>query len=156
MKDQFIEKIFEHQALIHKVCKMYRDNIEDRQDLFQEIMYQLWKSYPSFKGKSKLSTWIYRISLNTAMASFRKKRINHDEDIQDHITDLTEDVTEETNEELLFSAIRKLDHFDKAIIGLYLEGMNYSEMAEIMGNNENVIGVRLTRIKAKLKRILNL
>lgn len=67
-----------HQGLIHKICRMYRDSREDQEDLFQEIVYQLWKSYPQFQGKSKITTWMYRIGLNTAMAAFRKPTVKID------------------------------------------------------------------------------
>jgi len=70
----FLVLIQEHQGIIHKICRLYRDSKEDREDLFQEITYQLWKSFPSFKGEAKVSTWMYRIALNTAIASFRKKK----------------------------------------------------------------------------------
>ena len=77
MKEKFLAEIFSHQALVHRVCRMYRDQQEDREDLFQEIIYQLWKSYPQFKGQAKISTWMYRIALNTAMASFRKGKVEN-------------------------------------------------------------------------------
>ncbi|QSB29195.1 RNA polymerase sigma factor [Flavobacterium sp. CLA17] len=155
MKDQFTDLIFPHQALIHKICRMYRDTPEDQEDLFQEIIYQLWKSYPKFQGKSKISTWMYRIGLNTAMASFRKNKVKllYSDTIPDK--NILSETTEHWREELLFSAIRQLSEDERALIGLYLDDFGYVEIAEIIGISENHIGVRLNRIKKKLKVILN-
>ncbi|TPG34828.1 RNA polymerase sigma factor [Flavobacterium pectinovorum] len=155
MKDQFTDLIFPHQALIHKICRMYRDTPEDQEDLFQEIIYQLWKSYPKFQEKSKISTWMYRIGLNTAMASFRKNKVKllYSHTVPDK--NILSETTEHWREELLFSAIRQLSEDERALIGLYLDDFSYFEIAEIIGISENHIGVRLNRIKKKLKVILN-
>lgn len=156
MKDQFTDEIFSHQALIHKICRMYRDTPEDQEDLFQEIIFQLWKSYPKFQSKSKVSTWMYRIGLNTAMATFRKPKVKLD--FSDNILEKKiseESQTDSWREELLFLAIRQLSEDERALIGLYLDDLSYAEIAEIIGISENHIGVRLNRIKKKLKVILN-
>jgi len=155
MKDQFTDVIFPHQALLHKICRMYRDTPEDQEDLFQEIIYQLWKSYPKFQGKSKISTWMYRIGLNTAMASFRKNKVTllYSDTVPDK--SIVPESAEPWREELLFSAIRQLSEDERALIGLYLDDLSYVEIAEIIGISENHIGVRLNRIKKKLKVILN-
>ena len=76
MEQAFIKNIQQHQNIIYKVCNLYRDRREDQEDLFQEIVYQLWKAYPGFKGESKLSTWMYRIALNTAIAAYRKPKFD--------------------------------------------------------------------------------
>ncbi|MGB3852405.1 MAG: sigma-70 family RNA polymerase sigma factor [Tunicatimonas sp.] len=73
MEQQFIHIISKHQAIIHRVCRVYRDTSEDREDLFQEIIYQLWKAFPAFQERSSITTWMYRIALSTAMAKYRKK-----------------------------------------------------------------------------------
>jgi RNA polymerase sigma-70 factor (ECF subfamily) len=155
MEKKFVALIHDYQKIIYKVCGLYRDSKEDREDLFQEIVYQLWKSYPGFKGQSKVSSWIYRISLNTAIAIYRKPKMSVDyyhelpEDI--HVAD-EKKVSE--NEERLFSSLRKLNDSEKAIISLYLEDFSYQEIAEITGLSESNVGVRLNRIKTKLKEIL--
>lgn len=156
MKDKFLEEVFQHQALIHKVCRMYRDTGEDRKDLFQEITYQLWKSYPKFQGKSKITTWIYRISLNTAMATFRKPKISlmFTEAVPEPVSAQNEH-RDQSREELLFAAIRKLDDEERALVALYLEDMNYAEIAGIVGISENNVGVRLNRIKKKIKQLIS-
>ncbi|MEO8254186.1 MAG: sigma-70 family RNA polymerase sigma factor [Flavobacterium sp.] len=156
MKDKFTAEIFPHQALIHKICRMYRDTLEDQEDLFQEVIYQLWKSYPMFEGKSKITTWMYRIGLNTAMATFRKPKVKLD--YSDTILDKKipeESQTDFWREDLLFAAIRKLDEDERALIALYLDDLSYVEIAEVIGISENNVGVRLNRIKTKLKTILN-
>ncbi len=156
MEEKFLKEIAEHQALIYKVCRLYRDTHEDREDLFQEIVYHLWKSYPTFQGKSKISSWIYRISLNVALASFRRKGIelSGTDSFPENIA-VQDAVQEETREELLFKVIKKLDDAEKAIVALYLEDMSYAEIAEIIGISENNVGVRLNRIKRKIKTLLN-
>ncbi len=156
MEKEFLEVIHDHQKIVYKVCRLYRDNREDQEDLFQEIVYQLWKSYPGFKGESKVSSWIYRIALNTAIAVYRKSKISIDyyQEFPERIHPSNEKTISE-NEERLFWALRKLNDTEKAIISLYLEDFSYREIAAITGLSENNIGVRLNRIKNKLKEILN-
>ncbi|WP_439883093.1 RNA polymerase sigma factor [Pontibacter sp. MBLB2868] len=153
MKDAFLGLITQHQAIIHKVCKLYRDTPEDRQDLFQEIVYQLWKSYPAFRQESGITTWMYRISLNTALASFRNKStsINYTDQVPDHISE-----QEEPNEqqEQLFTALKQLNEGERALVSLFLEDLSYKQMAEVLGISESNVGVRLNRIKNKLKLII--
>lgn len=156
MEKEFLGLIHENQKIIYKICKLYRDSREDEEDLFQEIVYQLWKSYPSFKRESKVSSWIYRIALNTAIATYRKSKISIDyyEEFPEHIHPSYEKTISE-NEERLFWALRKLNDSEKAVISLYLEDFNYKEIAEITGLSDSNVGVRLNRIKNKLKEILN-
>ena len=155
MEKEFLEVIHDHQGIVHKVCRVYRDNKEDQEDLFQEIIYQLWKSYSAFKGESKISSWIYRIALNTAIAVYRKSKISIDyyEDFPEHIHP-SNDKTISENEERLFWALRQLNDSEKAVISLYLEDFSYQEIAAITGLSESNVGVRLNRIKNKLKQIL--
>lgn len=156
MEKEFLELIYSYQKIICKICRLYRDSKEDQEDLFQDIVYQLWKSYPGFKGESKVSSWMYRIALNTAIAVYRKSKISIDykEDYPELIQPSDERKISE-NEERLFWALRKLNDTEKAVISLYLEEFNYHEMAAITGLSENNVGVRLNRIKNKLKEILN-
>lgn len=155
MEKEFLKSIHDHQRIIYKVCKVYRDNKEDEEDLFQEIVYQLWKSYPSFRGESKISSWIYRITLNTAMAIYRKGKpaIDYIEEFPERLHPTTERRVSE-NAERLFHALRKLNDAEKALVSLYLEDFSYQEIAEIVGISEGNVGVKLNRIKAKLKTIL--
>jgi RNA polymerase sigma-70 factor (ECF subfamily) len=155
METEFLKLIHDNQKIIYKICRLYRDSREDQEDLFQEIVYQLWKSYPGFKRESKVSTWIYRIALNTAIAIYRKSKISIDyyEELPEHIHPSDEKTISE-NEEKLFCALRKLNDSEKAIISLYLEDFCYQEIADITGLGESNVGVRLNRIKNKLKEIL--
>ena len=155
MEKEFLKTIHDYQKIIYKICRVYRDSREDQEDLFQEIVYQLWKSYPAFKRESKVSSWIYRIALNTAIAIYRKSKlsIEYYEEFPEHIHPSDEKIVSE-NEERLFWALRKLNDSEKAIISLYLEDFSYQEIAEIAGLSETNIGVRLNRIKNKLKEIL--
>ncbi len=156
MEQTFLQDIQNNQNIIYKVCNLYRDSREDQEDLFQEIVYQLWKSYPGFKGESKLSTWMYRIALNTAIAAYRKPtiKITYPEELPDQLH-YSLDTNSSENEERLFSALRTLSDAEKAVISLYLEDFSYEEIAAITGLTENNVGVRLNRIKSKLKERLN-
>ena len=156
MEQAFLKDIQQHQNIIYKVCNLYRDRREDQEDLFQEIVYQLWKAYPGFKGESKLSTWIYRIALNTAIAAYRKPKIDitYPEELPDHMP-YAADTNSSENEQLLFRALRTLTDAEKAVISLYLEDYSYQEIAAITGLTESNVGVRLNRIKTKLKERLN-
>ena len=134
---------------------MYRDSREDQEDLFQEIVLQLWKAWPTFRKEAKVSTWLYSIALNTALAAFRKKSISLDSESKIP-ADLPQSSDKQTseNEERLFLAIRKLNQAERAIIALYLEDFSYREIGEITGISENYVAVRMNRIKEKLKKLL--
>lgn len=152
---QFLALITEHQGIILKICRVYRNSKEDREDLFQEIVFQLWKSAPSFEGRAKFSTWMYRIALSTAIASYRKKK----PDILytpmlPHAQEEQQDPGEQR--ERLFGALTKLNDADKALITLYLEDLSYQEIAAITGLTENNVGVKLNRIKNKIQQLLNI
>lgn len=155
MEQAFLQHIQNNQKIIYKVCHLYRDTKEDQEDLFQEIVYQLWKAYPGFKGESKPGTWIYRIALNTALAVYRKLQpdISYPDQLPESAASITEASSSE-KEELLFRALRTLTDSEKAVISLYLEDFSYEEIAAITGLSENNVGVRLSRIKSKLKERL--
>jgi RNA polymerase sigma-70 factor (ECF subfamily) len=155
MEHTFLQSIQAHQPIIYKVCKLYRDTPEDREDLFQEIVYQLWKSYPAYKGDAKMSTWIYRIALNTAMAAYRKARpglqyLAH----LPEAPDLSLPAEDTDQQQRLFAALHTLSDSEKALISLYLEDFAYAEIGAIIGISESNVGVRLNRIKNKLKQLL--
>jgi RNA polymerase sigma-70 factor (ECF subfamily) len=150
---QFLQLINTHQGIIHKICRLYRDTPQDREDLFQEIIFQLWRSVPSFEGKAKFSSWMYRIALNTAILPFRKKRpdIRYTGQLPDNPEEPHE--PDEQQEQLLH-ALKQLNDADKALITLYLEDLSYKEIAEITGITENNVGVKLNRIKNKIQQLL--
>lgn len=152
MEKIFLETIGAHQRIIFKVSRMYRNSPEDQQDLFQEIVYQLWRAFPAFRNESKITTWIYRIALNTAMAAYRKQRplislSEHPPDLAD-----TSDTISE-REEWLFRALRTLSESERALISLHLEDYSYAEIASVTGISENYVGVKLNRIREKLKTL---
>ncbi len=155
MEEAFLTAVDRYQNILHKVCSLYRDTKEDQEDLFQEIVFQLWKSFPKFRNESKISTWMYRVALTTAISTFRKNSIsiNYKDSIPENFHPVEKPLISE-NEERLFEALRKLNEAERAIIALYLEDYSHKEIGDIIGISENYIGVRMNRIKNKLKNIL--
>ncbi|MGI9551835.1 MAG: RNA polymerase sigma factor, partial [Aurantibacter sp.] len=126
----------------------------DQQDLYQDIVYQLWKSYDTFRGEAKISTWMYRIALNTALTRLKKKkRQGHSVSIDQVILEQTENYDPEFEERLrmLYQQIGQLNVLEKGIMLLLLEGKKYEEIAEITGLSASNVGTRISRIKQKLK-----
>ncbi|MEN9910391.1 MAG: hypothetical protein RLZZ540_3550 [Bacteroidota bacterium] len=156
LEKDFLANLSQYNAMIHKLCRLYRDGVEDREDLFQEIVFQLWKSYPNYRGDAKISTWMYRIALSTAIASFRKKTttINYSPELPDFAEEQPSDESG-LRQERLFAVLKLLDDSEKALIALYFEELSYQQIAEITGVNENYVGVKLNRIKTKIKTLLN-
>lgn len=159
IEHKFIVEFEQNQNIIHKVCRIYTSNQDAHNDLFQEIAIQLWKAYPKFRGESKLSTWMYRIGLNTAITLYRKSKrsiVTQDFDsVLYKIESTSYDDTEEEQLKLMYAAIHQLSDIDKALIFLYLEDVNYKEISETMGITEVNARVRMNRIKTRLKTILN-
>ncbi len=159
LEHKFIVEFEQNQNIIHKVCRIYTSNQDAHNDLFQEIAIQLWKAYPKFRGESKLSTWVYRIGLNTAITLYRKSKrsiVTQDFDsVLYRIESTSYDDTEEEQLKLMYKALHQLNDIDKALIFLYLEDVNYKEIAETMGISEVNARVRMNRIKTRLKTILN-
>lgn len=159
LEHKFIVEFEQNQNIVHKVCRIYTSNQDAHNDLFQEIAIQLWKAYPKFRGESKFSTWMYRIGLNTAITLYRKSKrsiVTQDFDtVLYKIESTSYDDTEEEQLKLMYKAIHQLTDIDKALIFLYLEEVNYKEIAETMGISEVNVRVRMNRIKTRLKTILN-
>lgn len=159
LEHKFISEFQQNQNIIHKVCRIYTDNQEAHNDLFQEITIQLWKAYPKFRGEAKLSTWMYRIGLNTAITLFRKSKRSiktQDFDSVLHKIESSDyDDTEEEQLKLMYKAIHQLSDIDKGLIFLYLEYKNYKEISETLGISEVNARVKMNRIKTRLKKILN-
>ncbi len=155
MEKEFLKSVNEHQGILFKICRMYCKDNDDVNDLFQDMLLQLWQAWPTFKAQSKLTTWMYRICLNTAIARLRKS--NRSPALQ-ALTLAQYGLPNDTTYRLdiLFDselqiAIDGLDRIDKALIMLYLDEKSYKEIAEIMGLSETNVGVKLNRIKTKLK-----
>ena len=159
LEHKFISEFQENQNIIHKVCRIYTSNQDAHNDLFQEITIQLWKAYPKFRGDSKLSTWMYRIGLNTAITLYRKsKRTIKTQDFDNvlyKIQSTSYDDTEEEQLKLMYKAIHQLSDIDKALIFLYLEDKNYKEISSTIGISEVNARVKMNRIKTRLRTILN-
>lgn len=155
-EQQFIQFIKGNQGVIYKVCNIYSETQEDFEDLQQEIIYQVWKSISGFTNKSKLSTWLYRVALDTAL-NFRRKIKIPTIDIETKAFNLIDTSSEKQFEEKtrwLYKAIHQLNNLERAIILLYLEEKSYKEISEISGFPEKQIGMKISRIKTKLQHIL--
>ena len=156
IQERFLELIQENAGIIHKVCHLYCHSAQDRQDLFQEITVQLWKAFPKFRNESKISTWMYRIALNTAISDFRKqqRRIITTSELPAESMELQEHNILEQKERLalLQEAVTHLSDIEKAILMLYLEENNYQEMEEVLGIGQANLRVKINRIKEKLRR----
>ncbi|PZR20973.1 MAG: RNA polymerase subunit sigma-70 [Flavobacterium psychrophilum] len=159
LEKSFVKQLQENQNLIHKICRLYTDSEDAHKDLFQEITIQLWKAYPQFRGDSKFTTWAYRVGLNTAITLYRKKTksVNTIEfDSKLHKIDQDEyNYEEEEHIKLLYQAVQQLNDIEKALVFMYLEDKDYSEIAETLGISEVNARVKMNRIKGKLKTILN-
>ncbi|WP_109830819.1 RNA polymerase sigma factor [Reichenbachiella versicolor] len=154
--DFYQTSILPYAAIIIKICRAYTDTQSDYEDYYQEVCLQIWRSRESFKQESEWSTWVYRISLNVCLTLLKKKKKTPA--ISDEVPiDISEEVNNytEQNLEQLYVAIRKLSQVDKAVILLYLEEKCYDEIAAITGTNANNIGVRINRIKSRLKKLLH-
>ena len=155
IENEFIRLIQEHQGILHKIGYTYAHYGTSKDDLYQEMVLQLWKSFPGFKGQAKFSTWMYRVALNTAISLIRKKRIFIDVLNLPAVADdtiFTPEFSEDVK--LLYKAIAQLNKIEKAIILLWLEEHPYQEIAETLGLSANNVSVRLVRIKEKLTKIM--
>lgn len=155
-KAEFLAELNPNLGIVHKICRIYFPyELQEREDAFQEIMFQLWKAYPHFRRDSKFSTWLYSVALNTVFAHIRKtSRTPSDNDLPEHIadrTDFEEHVADHERADALQAAIATLPHTDKAIVLLHLEGYPYEEIACITGLTVNNVSVRLVRLKRALR-----
>lgn len=160
-ESEFTHLIENNQGIVHKICRIYTSTQEEHEDLFQEIVLQLWKSYDSFKGDSKFSTWMYRVSLNTAITLIRKKKRNimtSSIDNQSYFDIKANDSDKDKEEQLkvLYRAIKRLNDVERALVLLYLEEMSYKEIASTMGITEVNARVKMSRIRVKLKELMTL
>lgn len=154
--DFYTFSILPYAAIIIKICRAYTNSQEDFEDYYQEVCLQIWKSHDNFRGQSEWSTWIYRLSLNVCLTLLKKKKNKHF--ASDYLpAEAIEDSQVFDDESLkeLYNAIRQLSEIDRAVILLYLEEKSYQEIADIIGTNSNNIGVRIKRIKERLKKILD-
>jgi RNA polymerase sigma factor (sigma-70 family) len=154
-KETFITAINNNEGFIYKIATVYTNGVEDRNDLVQDIIYQLWKSFDSFNQKSSLSTWMYRVAMNVAIYHLKiKKRKVSTVSIDGQFVDFheTDDNDFEEKMKIFRQQIDNLNLLDKGIVMLYLENKNYEEIAQIVGISESNVGTKISRIKEKLKK----
>ena len=154
----FTKLIQEHQALLFKVTSIYTDNKQDQEDLFQEVVYQLWKYFNSFRNESKITTWMYRVAMNTAITHLKRNKRRPDSvPIAEVIVKQTEqkDTVYEERLRWLYQQLQELNTLDKGLIFLLLEGKSYQEISTITGLKPSNVGTRISRIKQKLKTNIN-
>lgn len=156
-EQEFLNRIEKHKGILYKVSKMYMDNHDDQQDLFQEIVCQLWKSYDSFRNESQFSTWMYRVAINTAIVFLKKekRKVDKYEIASENIKEETDDSEiKESQIEHFYKAVQKLEKIDKAIIFYQLEGFSHKEIGDNLGISEGNARVKLNRAKEKLREII--
>lgn len=156
--DFYNSSILPYAAIIIKICRAYTNTQEDFEDYYQEVCLQIWKSRNNFRGQSEWSTWVYRLSLNVSMTLLKKQKTNVQQLDSGFLpTEVSEEPRAFADDSLeqLYSAIRQLSEIDRGVILLYLEEKSYQEIADIIGSNPNNIGVRIKRIKGRLKKLLD-
>lgn len=154
MKDEFLKILDAYQGILHKVNLIYFSDKTDREDNFQEMVYQLWKSYPSLKNKNSIGSWIYSIAISTSIASLRKKPkavLIHNLPEQTYEENFLDNYQKNENLRILLQEIYQLNEIEKSVILLYLEEKNHQEISEILGISKSNVGTKIHRIKAKLK-----
>ncbi|MEQ8473284.1 MAG: RNA polymerase sigma factor [Marinoscillum sp.] len=158
----FSEVVTTHGDSIYRLCKAYIGNSDDLDDLYQETLINIWKALPRFRGDSKLSTWIYRVTVNTSI-SFRRKNIQEEsrkvdnwepELWEEDLSEKNEKITREKQYQKMLECIESLKADQRIIIGLYLENLSYKEIADVVGKSTNYIGVNITRIKERLSKLM--
>lgn len=153
-KSRFIKVIKQNEGLIFKVATLYTNSLQDKDDLYQEIVFQLWKFFDTFNEQSKLSTWMYRVAMNTAIYNLKSAKRQVNTTSIDVKTEQYADIVDKSEEErirLLYESIQTLNLLERGIILLYLEGKSHHEIAEIIGITTSNVGTKISRIKEKLK-----
>lgn len=156
LAEQFSSEILLHKGIILRICKIYRKDPDDQKDLYQDIVLNAWHSYPQFENRSKFSTWLYRVALNTSLYQQRKHnkwdgKLTGLEVIENHPHEERKDERIGT----LYQVIDTLNELEKSIVILYLDELTYKEISEITGLTESNVGVKLNRIKSKIKNAFN-
>ncbi len=157
LKDEFLEILTSYQGILHKVSLVYFKNASDREDNIQEIIYQLWKSFPTLKNHKSIGSWIYAVSINTSLSRIKKvSRVEYRKEIPEWSgqDDILDKITMNESLQMLLNAIYNLNEIDKSVMLLYLEEKSYDEIAEITGISPSNVGVRISRAKEILKQNL--
>ena len=155
--DEFIQLVRENEARLRKICRVYADGAEAQRDLYQDILVELWRSFPSFEGDAKAGTWLYRVALNTALSHSRSQAVRDEATLDadhpvwtDGVATPDERLDRQDQLDRLYAVLDRLDEVDKALVMMYLDEKSYREMADVLGISENHVGVKLHRIKNKL------
>ena len=156
-EQQFSQLVRDNRSTIYAVCYMFSNDADEVADLFQEVLVKLWNGYETFHGKSDVKTWIYRVTLNTCITIDRKKKRRRDKEAKVEMDiNLYEDNDADTKQvKKLYERINKLGVFDRAIVLLWLEGMPYDEIGQIVGISSKNVSVKLVRIREELKNMNN-
>lgn len=153
-EQEFSQMVREHRSTIYTVCYMFSTDADEVSDLFQDTLLNLWKGYDSFRHESNMRTWIYRVAMNTCISADRKKKRQASRvPLSMDINLYTDDDHETKQVQQLHSRIQRLDLVDRALVMLWLEGMNYDEIAQIVGISVKNVSVKLVRIKERLKKM---
>jgi RNA polymerase sigma-70 factor, ECF subfamily len=163
-EERFLKLVRENDGRLRHICRVYARDIEARKDLYQEIMFQLWRSLPSFAGASSMDTWVYRVALNTALTHARRRSVRAETPLEeDHAEaadlaaslDAADDTLDPSDRsDRLYAAIARLGDVDRMLVTMFLDDRSYREMAEVIGISESHVGVKLHRIKKSLARSL--
>jgi RNA polymerase sigma-70 factor, ECF subfamily len=152
---QFVALFEQSRAGIRRLCYSYLNSTSEVDDLFQEIMTNVWNSLPKFRGDAKLSTWVYRIAVNTALIYRRRQRPSEElPDVPDHRVSPQQDLERQEQLEALHRAIAQLGGQDRLLVSLLLEGLSYKEIADVTGITINYVGVKISRIKQALEQLM--
>ncbi len=155
LENQFAQMVSQHKSTIYTVCFMFSNRKEEVDDLFQDVLCNLWRGYSSFRGESNVATWVWRVAFNTCISIDRKRRRTNTIPLSMNIN-LFEDKDDDSRQiKMLYDRIRRLKPFDRAIVLLWLENMSYEEIAAIVGITVKNVSVRLYRIKEELKQMSN-
>ncbi|KXH83593.1 MULTISPECIES: RNA polymerase sigma factor [Chryseobacterium] len=154
----FLKLINQHKGILYKTSRIYADSVEDREDLQQEILIQLWKSYQNFKGNSEFSTWMYRVAINTAITYLKKEkqRTSDQTDVPQHFEVQNEDYnpSKDRQLEVFYAAVQELKPVEKAVIFYFMEGMSHKQIGDNLGLSEVNARVKLNRTKEKIQQII--
>lgn len=154
-EEQFLEQVRQNQGIIYKLVGLYANDAEEKKDLYQEILLQAWKGWPSFRQEAKFSTWLYRICLNTILTQKRKPhRIDYKDSLESISPSVQNRVVQNEDVVRLRMAIRQLPETDRAIISMNIDGYENAEVAEMLGISNNHVAVKLHRIKQQLGNLL--
>ena len=155
LQERFQTVVDQHKKILYKVCNSYCRNRDDRDDLAQEIIIQLWRSFGKFDERYRFSTWIYRIALNVAISFYRRENTRTRYVISDeqHLLEAIDEAKDQPEEiRFLYEFIDGLDPLNKALVLLYLDGNNYQEIAEVLGISETNVATKISRLKSKMKQ----